>query len=151
MENPPMDLHPDFPVVTGDYALTKDWTVALPASFNRRIEDGSMVLWMPGLTFWINVWNNDAGLAMDDQVKRILAGASAERSDEQIERNAGLLRLTYELAEEDQEREVSEYSAISGHVISPSGYVQISAHYDTPEARSLGYQVIHSVRQQPLR
>lgn len=142
-----MTLHPDFPVVTDNYPMTKDWTAVLPVTFNRRIEDGSLVLWRPDLTFWINVWNNDAALTIDQQLDRILDGASAERSDEQIERNEALVRVTYELPEEDPERPDGDFSAISGHVISATGYVQISAHYDTPEARALGYQIIHSIRQ----
>jgi hypothetical protein len=141
---PAMSLHPDFPVVTGEYAMRKDWLVSLPAQFNRRIEDGSLVLWMPELTFWINVWSNDAGLSMDEQLVRIRAGAGG--SDEQLERGDALVRLTYELADEESEHAPAQCSAISGHVIAPSGYVQISAHYDTPEARSLGYQIIHSIR-----
>jgi len=142
-----MTLHPDFPVVTDNYPMTKDWTAVLPVAFNRRIEDGSLVLWRPDLTFWINVWNNDAMLSIDEQLGRILGSASAERSDEQIERGDALVRLTYELPDEDPERPASDCSAISAHVISPSGYVQISAHYDTPEARTLGYQIIHSITQ----
>lgn len=42
-----MDLHPDFPVVEGLYRLTRDWELELPEKFNRRIEDGNMVLWRP--------------------------------------------------------------------------------------------------------
>jgi hypothetical protein len=141
-----MSLHPDFPVVSGDHVLTREWTLTLPGEFNRRIEEGSLVLWQPELTFWINIWNNDAGLPPEDQLARILAEASPERRDEQVGRAAGLIRLSYELAEADPERDASEYNSISGHIISPTDYVQISAYYDTPAARTLGYQVLHSLR-----
>lgn len=141
-----MELHPDFPVVTGDFSMPNGWSLTLPVEFNRRIEDGSLVLWMPGLTFWINVWNNDAKASPEEQLDNILISANPARRDQQIERGATLLRVTYELAEEDEERPTTDYSSISGHVIAHSGFVQISAYYDTPEARSLGYQVIHSVR-----
>ncbi|REJ67067.1 MAG: DUF2185 domain-containing protein [Planctomycetota bacterium] len=36
-------LHPDFPIVTGQYRLTSSWRVFLPLEFNRRVEDGSLV------------------------------------------------------------------------------------------------------------
>ncbi|MES2319216.1 MAG: hypothetical protein V4631_17195 [Pseudomonadota bacterium] len=136
-----MSLHPDFPVVSGAYALTKDWTLTLPVQFNRRIEDGSMVLWMPELTFWINIWNNDARVPPEDQLVRLLNDADPARSDEQIERGDALLRLSYELADDEPDGR-----AISAHVISQTGYVQLSVHYDSPEARSMAYAIIHSLK-----
>ena len=36
------NLHPDFPVVTENFVLTKGWRITLPEEFNRRIEDGSL-------------------------------------------------------------------------------------------------------------
>lgn len=39
------NLHPDFPVVEGRYRLTREWELELSGKFNRRIEDGNMVLW----------------------------------------------------------------------------------------------------------
>ena len=140
-------MNPEFPVVSGELAMPNAWSLTLPVEFNRRIEDGSLVLWTDELTFWINVWNNDANLSMPEQADRILMDASPARRDEQIERSDQLLRLTYELDEEDPDRTVPAYSSISGHVISAKGLVQMSAYYDTPDARSLGYQIIHSVRQ----
>ena len=137
-----MSLHPDFPVVTGDYAITKDWSLMLPVEFNRRIEDGSMVLWMPELTFWINVWNNDGKVPPEEQLARILKDADSDRSDEKIERGDALLSLTYELADAEPDGK-----AISAHVISQMGYVQISAHYDTTEARSLAYAIVRSLKE----
>jgi hypothetical protein len=129
------DLNPDFPVVTGEYLLTKGWCVSLRADFNRRIEDGSLVLWQPDLTFWINAWNNEGQVSVDGVLERLLADASAERTEEQIEKTATMARLTYELPDE-----------VNGHIIYPAGYLQISAYYDTPEARTLAREIIRSVR-----
>lgn len=137
------ELHPDFPVVSGDFVLTKGWRIDLPEKFNRRVEDGSLVLWRPDLTFWINVWNNDHQRSIEELLQKILMDVSPNRSDEQIERAGGVSRLTYELAEEDLGREKSGYRSINGYVISDAGYVQISAYYDTPQARNLGYRIIH--------
>lgn len=59
-------LHPDYPVVSGDYQLTETWSVSLPLKFNRRIEDGSLILWRPGLTIYFTAWNNDHQESADD-------------------------------------------------------------------------------------
>jgi hypothetical protein len=146
-----MSLNPDFPVVSGAFGMPNQWTLTLPVQFNRRVEDGSLVLWAPDLTFWIDIWNNDANLSMQDQTARILKDANPARRAEKLERSGALLRLSYELTEEDSEQATMQHSSISGHVISASGYVQIAAYYDTPEARLLGYQVIESVRQKPAQ
>jgi hypothetical protein len=140
------ELHPDFPVVSGDYALTKGWRINLRNEFNRRIEDDNLVLWRPELTFWINVWNNDGQTSVDDVRQRLLADASDARTEEKIEKNGVMSRVTYELAEDDEERAQSDNKSINGFVIYPSGYVQISAYYDTPQARALAYDIIGSVR-----
>ncbi len=142
----PTDLHPDFPVVSGDYAMTKDWRIKLDQDFNRRIDEGSLVLWRPELTLWINIWNSDGKVAVDDVLTRLLADASAQRSDEQIESTGAMARLTYELAEDDADREQSSERSINGFVIYPAGYVQIAAYYDTPAARAAAYDIIGSVR-----
>jgi hypothetical protein len=137
------ELHPDYPVVSGDFVLIKGWRIDLPEKFNRRVEDGSLVLWRPDLTFWINVWNNDHQRSIEELLQKILLDVSPARSDEQIERVGGVSRLTYELAEQDLGREQPGYRSINGYVISDEGYVQISAYYDTPQARNLGYRIIH--------
>jgi hypothetical protein len=52
-------LHPKFPIVEGHYQLTEEWSVDLPEAFNRRIEEGQMVIWRSGFTIWMAIWNND--------------------------------------------------------------------------------------------
>jgi hypothetical protein len=141
-----MNLHPEFPVVEGRYRLTREWEVELPGRFNRRIEDGDMVLWRPGLTFWIAVWGAEIDKTPEETLAWILEDASPERTHENVERSGNLVRLSYRLNEEDLQREPSRYVSISGYVIGPSGHVQISAYCDDIEAERVGHEVISSVR-----
>lgn len=136
------EMDPDFPIVTGDYVMTKGWRVNLRGDFNRRIEEGSLVLWQPELTFWINVWNNEGQVSVDEVLKRLLADASPARIEEQLVKNGEMVRLTYELAEDAGPGP----KLINGFIIYPSGYVQLSAYYDSSDARSLAYTIIESVR-----
>lgn len=138
-------LHPDFPVVTGNFVLTKGWRITLPEEFNRRIEDGSLVLWRPELTFWINVWNNERQASTEELLTRLLADAHPDRREEQLERSGTMARLTYMLAEEDAEGDQAQSPSINGFVIADAGYVQIAAYYDSPEALTQAYAIIHSV------
>jgi hypothetical protein len=89
---------------------------------------------------------NDGGESTDKRLTSILEAASGLRSDQQIERTAELVRLTYELPEEYTARPKADYRSISGYVISAAGHVQISAYFNTPNARTLGYKVIHTVQ-----
>ncbi|KAB7762183.1 hypothetical protein [Xanthomonas maliensis] len=140
-----MTLHPDYPTLSGSYQMTDEWLVELPMEFNRRVEDGNLVLWRPGLTFWIAIWSS-SGDVQSDRISKILERADPARTDQQITKDGDITRLTYELTESDPERHQSVYGSISGHVLSRLESVQISAYFDTPEARDLGYRVIHSVR-----
>jgi hypothetical protein len=141
-----MSLHPDFPVVEGRYRLTSEWELELPGKFNRRIEDGSMVIWRPGLTFWIAVWGAEAGKTPEQTLAWILDDASPARTREKLERSDNLIRLSYRLDEDDPERRPAKYVSISGYVIAPSGHVQISAYCDDLDSEAAGDQVIDSVR-----
>jgi hypothetical protein len=144
-----VSLHPDFPIVTGNYQLTDQWWLDLPDRFNRRIEDGSLVLWRPELTFWAIAWGNDLGASQEERLASILESADPGRKDVQVERTPSLTRLTYELYEEDSSRSPSSYTSISGYVLSNDGELQISAYCDTPAARSLAYRVLHSAAVRP--
>jgi hypothetical protein len=141
-----MPLHPDFPVVEGRFRLTREWELDLPGKFNRRMEDGDMVLWRPGLTFWIAVWGPEAGKTPEQTLAWILEDASPDRIDEKVDRAGDLVRLTYRLQEEDPERTPANYTSISGYVIGSSGHVQITAYSDDAGAIRTGEQVIGSVR-----
>jgi hypothetical protein len=141
-----LSLHPDFPVVEGLYRLTRDWELDLPAKFNRRIEDGDMVIWQPGLTFCIAVWGSEPDLTPDGILAWILEDASPERTDEKVDRSGDVIRLTYRLREQDPQRDPQAYVSINGYVIAPSGHVQITAYCDSSEAESTGAKVIGSVR-----
>ena len=88
-------MHPDYPVVTGEYQMTKEWWVVLPEKFNRRVEEGDLVLWRPALTFWMVVWGNDSNATTDQRLSSILSSASELRSDQQVDDSNGLIRLTY--------------------------------------------------------
>jgi hypothetical protein len=139
------DLNPDFPVVDGDYLLTSGWRIDLPRPFNRRIEEGSLVLWAPELTLWFNVWNNDRKASSGELLASIREHISTARTGENVEHAGDLTRLTYDLAEPDPETGEA-HDSINGYIIASSGYVQVSAYYDSPLARILAQRMIATIR-----
>ena len=139
------ELNPDFPVVTGNYQLTAGWRVQLPLPFNRRIEDGSMVLWNPELTVWIDIWHNDRKAGVDELLEEATRNLPAQRRDEQLNKTSALALLTYELTELAGDLEAPEAHSVNACIAAPAGLVQVCAYFDSPEARLLGLEIIRSI------
>ena len=101
--SPSVDLHselnPEFPAVTGDYQITQDWQLSLAEPYNRRIEDGTMVLWRPGLTIHIVAWDNTPGDSIKARVDQLLATVPEEATNLAQVENAAFTRVTYEVQE----------------------------------------------------
>lgn len=120
-------LHPDFPVVEGRYQMTKEWSVTLPGKFNRRIEDGELVLWHPGMTMWVAVWGNDKNENKESRLKRIRADISPQAFDVETSKTSGVLRLSYRLKEGNEQGAVPAYYCFA---VGDSGHVQMAIYLD---------------------
>lgn len=108
-----------------------------------------MVIWRPGLTFWIAIWGSEAGNGAEEWLTWVLEDASPHRTDEKVERDGGLRRLTYRLCEHDPERDPPSYTAIYGYVFSAFGHVQIAGYCDGAEAEVTAEAVIRSLHGLP--
>ncbi len=47
------------PDAQGETALDGNWTASFAMRFKRRIEGENMVIWRPGLTFWMQGWSTN--------------------------------------------------------------------------------------------
>ena len=135
-------LHPDFPVVSGRYALTNEWSVELPIEFNRRIEEGSLVLWRPRFTIWINVWNNDHGESTESRMSWMKAGRSPDARDIEEDVGGGFGRISYRLAEDGVE-------ALYGLVVAESGHLQLALYFDDESDVAMARDILDSVEGPP--
>jgi hypothetical protein len=129
---------PGFPLVEGPHALTKSWALTLPTQFARRIEDGSLVLWRPGVTLWINAFNNDHG---DSQTKRLAAMKSAmSRDATEIHEVAteGVTRFRYRLREDGQD-------SLTILVFSDTGHLQTAIYFDDEADAAMAARLADSI------
>ena len=124
-------LHPDFPVIEGRYQMTKEWSVTLPEKFNRRIEDGDLVIWRPGVTLWIAVWGNDKNENADIRLKATRDDISPKAFDIQTSKTGHILRLTYRLKEGKDQGAVPAYYCFS---FGDTGHVQMAIYLDNEQA-----------------
>ena len=114
-------LHPDFPVVTGHYRLDPTWAIELPFKFNRRVEDGSLILWRPGITLYLSAWTNDESTKTRLAVlKTILPPGASEPREEQT--SAGQ-RFSFRLVE-------GGVNALHGFVTDRNGHLQVTIYFD---------------------
>lgn len=120
-------VDPEFPVVEGRYRMTSDWAVTLPQRFNRRIEDGSLVFWRPGITAWTVVWNNDNGESQQGRLEWLRADTSPDAFDVQSLTHGEVIRYTYRLTERRAEELVH---ALYGFAIGVYSHVQMAIYFD---------------------
>lgn len=93
-------LHPQFPVVSGDVPLTHLWQLSLPQPCNRRVEDGSLVLWRPRFTVWLSAYGSEDGMGIAERLERDRRQAAPVAYDFREGEAAGVSRLRYRLDED---------------------------------------------------
>lgn len=122
-----MPLHPDFPVVEGQYQMTDEWSVLLPSAFNRRIEDGDLVLWQPGMTAWVAIWNNDKNETSQQRLDWVKESPSPDATSQKEMRRGEVVYYTYRLAEPSDDHRVP---ALYCYAFAPASHVQMALYFD---------------------
>jgi hypothetical protein len=120
-------FHPEFPVVDGRHQMTPDWVVTLPMQFNRRIEDGSLVLWRPGITVWTIIWNNDKRKTHQERLEWLSGDTSPNAFDAKFVIDGDVTQYSYRLTER---REEGIVHALHVFAIGVDGHVQMSIYFD---------------------
>jgi hypothetical protein len=123
--------------------LTEGWSVELPEKFNRRFEDGSLVIWRPGLTFWFAIENNENKQSKEERVAGIEGRISANAFGRN-EVNGELTRLCYRLNEGSQD---GRLPAFYGFVVGEEGHVQMAAYFDDESGAEIARKVWISIRE----
>lgn len=137
---------PGYPLVEGEHRLTATWSMHLPEQFARRIEDGALVLWRPGLTVWLVAWNNDKSETQAKRLSGIKTSASPDRYAEQESTGGGVTRYSYRLRDESDDGPVE---SVYGFAIDDGGHLQLSVYFDDPTEEGLARQLVDGVTKQP--
>jgi hypothetical protein len=120
-------LNPKFPIVQDKYQMTKDWSISLPEKFNRRMDDGDLVLWRHGFTVWVTCWNNNHGESKEDRLAFWQKKIAKEAFDIEQSSDKSVLRLAYRLREKAEDNRVA---AFYGFAIGANGHVQLGIYFD---------------------
>lgn len=128
---------PGFPIVEGKHALTNTWSLTLPQPFARRIEDGSLVLWRPGITLWIAAFNNDQNESQASRLAELAASMSPEARDRHDHVAGGVTRMRYRITEDAE--------TLMALAIADSGHLQLAVYFDDPADERVAIQIVDSI------
>lgn len=137
-------LHPDFPIVEGDYFLSKYWTITLPIPLNRRVEDDSLVLWKPGLTFWMTQFQNNQSRLPREMVLSLASNRNAEATDYKEFEMGSLYVAHYFLEEENEGKRVFTFNYL---IASEDSLLLVSAYADDPNICKMSKQICQTIKQ----
>jgi len=135
----PEGLHPDFPVVEGEYRVTANWMLTLPVQLNRRIEDDSMVLWRPGLTAHIVAWDNTPGDAIADRAAQLLDSVSPAATGLTRVEQDDIVRVRYRLTE-------NGVDTIATFVVNETSQLLAQIHFDDDASGEHALAIADSLR-----
>ncbi len=137
-------LHPDFPVIEGNYFLSKYWTINLPIPLNRRVENDSLVLWRPGLAFWLTQFQNDQNRSPREMVISLVSNRSSEATDYKEFEIGSLYIAQYFLEEENEDKRVFMFNYV---IASEESLLLIAAYADDPKVCKMSKQICQTIKQ----
>lgn len=126
--------------------MTEEWSVDLPAKFNRRFEKSDLVIWKPGFTIWTTVWNNNKSESPDKRLAWIRDGSSPDAFDEWTETSNDLLRYSYRLKEDSDDDRLPAFYC---YAIGESGHVQMAIYFDSPSDLEVAQATWRSLTENP--
>ena len=133
---------PGFPIVEGDQQVSDTWRIHLPTQFTRRVEDGQLVFWRPGLTIWLSGWNNERGESQAARLRRIKDIASPRRYAERESTDGGLTRFSYRLRDDSDDGPVE---SVYGYILGDKDELHLSIYFDDPADEAVARRIVDSV------
>jgi hypothetical protein len=112
--------------------------LVLPEQYARRIEDGSLVLWRPGITLWITAWGNDRGESQASRVAAMTSDISTSARDIAKTIVDGVTRISYRLTEAGQD-------ALYAFAFSDPGHLQMAIYFDDAADAATALAIAQSI------
>ncbi|MFO0906915.1 MAG: DUF2185 domain-containing protein [Isosphaeraceae bacterium] len=108
--------------------ISPDWWISVDDRYRSRVDDGSLVLWRPERTIWINVWNDAADLSPKERLRRWVKDRDDHAVDLFHHDDGPLIRFAYALAE--PEAEGGQRLAVYSFTVAPTATVQMACYFD---------------------
>jgi hypothetical protein len=134
------NLPPGVAVAQGRLLLSEDWHLHLPTPFRRRRQQGSLVLWRPALTLWIDVDDHDArtpGTFLEGRLADLPPKAIGLRSRDRGQ----LVDCSFRLRSTS-----AACPTLHSLIVGPQSYVHLHAYFDREAEAVVAGSIIESVR-----
>lgn len=118
----------------------------LPEQFTRRIEDGDLVLWRPGLTVWLAAWGNDNSESQSPRLERAKRGSSPDRCEERQSTSGGLSRFSYRLLDWSEDGQIESIHSLA---FADDGELNLAIYFDDPADENKAWEIAESVALRP--
>ncbi|MEM9552827.1 MAG: DUF2185 domain-containing protein [Acidobacteriota bacterium] len=128
--------------------LTESWGFDISSRLLRRLENGSQVLWRPGLTIWIDVYRDETVRPAEERLEQILRDVAPQHYAQEVVRDGGDLRFRYRLEEEGDDG--SRRSACYCFALSDQEELHIAFFFESDELPSDVERIWSSIRRRPL-
>jgi hypothetical protein len=135
-----------FPYITNRVSVTNDWSIYLPFVMNLRVDEGSLVLWRPGFTIWLDAMRNDNRLTQQYRKQHFQETADPQRYDEYETSEEDRLYFSYRLAEPSEDKRAP---ALYGFAFGTEGHLQIAFYFDEEEDAAIAHSILTSANQSP--
>ena len=117
------------PIVGGKVTVAKNWSFEVSTRMLRRVDEGSLVIWKPEFTIWLDVYSSNER-SVEERLNGVVERRSEDAFDFQQEDANGIIKVRYYLIEKnDGEKQASAY--IFGFV--EKHEIHISIYYDSEE------------------
>jgi hypothetical protein len=110
--------------------------------FNRRIEDGDLVLWRPGITLFVAIWNNDQAESIADRFAWLREDMNPESFDTIEEDLGDRRRFAYRLREDSDDEHVP---ALYAFTVAADSHVQLAVYFDAEQDLQIALELWRSV------
>jgi len=120
------------PVDKGKINITNEWSFDVSTRMVKRVDKGSLVIWRPGFTLWIDAYKPE-DKDISTREKKLLDIISPERINFESIRQDQLQKIRYELTEQ-----TGEYVQKSAYIfgLTESQEIHITIYYDDPKSIS---------------
>jgi hypothetical protein len=111
--------------------ISEEWWIGVDDTYRTRVEDGSLVIWRPERTIWINIWNDHAGKSRRERLERWIADRNPSSTDLFEHETPSLLSFGYLL--EEPEEAGGERLGLYSYSVSEASTAQMVCYFDLKE------------------
>lgn len=132
--------------------ISDDWWIGIDETYRTRVDDGSLVIWRPERTIWINIWNDHEGPTRRERLDRRIADRHASADDLYRTEDGGVLRFGYLLGEPEEGG--GERLGLYSYTVAASSTVQMACYFDLKDDLAWATAVSKSLsfgRPDPIR